>query len=750
MKTDEKTDITDRRLAWVLLTGVLAVALVAAVSLCLSHVQVRAEPLGESAAANFEVIKEVNQGTAAPGDVVVYTVTVENSGNVSATAWLTDRLPAELSYVSDSLGATLGTAGVQDKTITWTAQLIEYQTAVLTFSAEVSSEVIYANVVNTAQVTGTGELVEGSAPLVVVGDTGNLDTEDTTKDVSSTEAEPGDTLTYTIRIENTDSSKQYPVPNVHLTDTLPTGVSYVSGSLTNLDPGASLGYANGVITWSNTLDYLSFDEIQFSAEISTGVARDSWLTNHVQIEAPFQAFTRSVGTYIRPGIQYTYMPLTFKGWPPRPYAVDLADISNADMDGNYTISWSYDDAYPDATEPDNYTLQEATTADLIDWTTIYDEGPNTSYDVTNQPAGTYYYRARGHNAYGDGTWSNVQSVKVGGEPLAPTLNEIPNEDQDQSYRVSWTYDQSHAEATRPDSYLLQEARDEDFTEGVENYDPEEEGDCVVDGTGGYCDIDNDSGTYYYRVRGENQDGTGPWSNVEDVYVWEYEDDFSDYESGWPRVWEDTRGALYQVRPYEHPDCPGEDCKYDDGDGYIIARRMGEEKPLAQFTPDVEVPSTNYQLEVDARWFEGSVNATYVIYFSSEDDFDSYYAVKVRIDDPKQNPPECDFKVYKHTEDEELLFTDWTRSDSIHCGLVRCREDDPDDRCGSTNWNEWKIERDGENGKKIRVEVNGDFLGQWSDHDPLGSDRVFGFGATNYEGFTPSKPVFDQLEIELQD
>jgi hypothetical protein len=445
---------------------------------------------------------------------------------------------------------------------------------------------------------------------------------------------------------------------------------------------------------------------------------------------------------------FVYLPAISMRWPPVPHAPSLDDISNPEQDGSYTVVWSYGGTYPDETEPDTYTLQEATQADLSDWTTVY-EGANTSFAVSDQPGGTYYYRVRGSNTYGPGEWSEVKSTTVQGAPLAPTLQEILNDDEDQSYRVSWSYDESYPEATTPDSYTLQEAEDPDFTEAVRDYDPATEEDCVVDADGGYCDLDNDSGTYYYRVRGQNQDGAGPWSNTEEVYVWGYDDDFSDYKSGWPRLWERTRGALYQVRPYEHPDCgSNKDCKYEDGDGYVIARRA-EEKPRAQFTPDIEVPSTHYELEVDARWFEASYRATYEIYFSAEDDFDSYYAVKVRIDNPNKpsgKPPECEYRVYKHEDGKDIIFTDedWRKSDSIHCGVVLCRDGES---CGSTAWNEWKIRREG---NRISVEVNGDSLGSWKDNDPFGSDRVFGVGATNYEGFTPSKPVFDNFEVELED
>jgi uncharacterized repeat protein (TIGR01451 family) len=629
-----------------LLTGLSALALVVALSLLLSHFQVRAEPVAETEAAALHVEKQVMQEVTAPGEVLTYVISVRSSGDEPTVAWLTDALPSELEYVSESLSATFGTWGVADRTITWTAEMFGFDyTGVLTFGARISDELTYAEIMNTAQVTGAGALVEDSASTTAVTETGNLNTSATTKTVSSNEAKPGDTLTYTIRIANVDSENPYDVIGAHLTDTLPAGLTYVSDSLRSDPPVDTLGEDNGVITWTNTVPYSSSHEIQFTAQISEGVSIGAWLTNPVEIAAPGQTFTRSVSTYVRPDRYYAYFPRIFKRWPPIPYSPSLNPISNPGYDRDYTVSWSYDDAHPENTEPDTYTLQEATEVGPYNWTTVY-EGPNTSVGFSGKPGGHYYY----------------------------------------------------------------------------------------------------------RVRGNNEFGPGEWSNVEDVRVWQYEDDFSDYQSGWPREWSDTRGALYQVRPYENPGCgPNEDCKYGEGDGYVIARRSQSE-PFARFGPGVEVPGVTYQLRAESRWFEAQYHAAYEIFFSADHDFDTFYSVKVRIDNPDKpsgDPPKCEYRVYRHTDDGDKVLSSgfWNRSSSIRCGVVRC---DGGDSCGDTAWNQWMIERDGPGGEQIRVEVNGDLLLQTTDDDPLGPDRGFGVGATLYEGLTPSKPVFDNWSVRLLD
>ncbi|NIV29228.1 MAG: hypothetical protein GWN58_06875, partial [Anaerolineae bacterium] len=44
-------------------------------------------------------------------------------------------------------------------------------------------------------------------------------------------------------------------------------------------------------------------------------------------------------------------------------------------------------------------------------TVIYD-GPDSEFPVSGQAAGLWYYRVRASNDFGDGAWSNIESVGV--------------------------------------------------------------------------------------------------------------------------------------------------------------------------------------------------------------------------------------------------------------------------------------------------------------------------------------------------
>ena len=101
-------------------------------------------------------------------------------------------------------------------------------------------------------------------------------------------------------------------------------------------------------------------------------------------------------------------PLTFLRWPPIPYGTTINAIDNADEDGDYTVSWSYDHTDVLAT---SYTLQESKDDATFANPTSYSTS-STSYPFTDKNDGTYYYRVRAVNQYGSGDWSGIVSTKV--------------------------------------------------------------------------------------------------------------------------------------------------------------------------------------------------------------------------------------------------------------------------------------------------------------------------------------------------
>lgn len=623
-----------QRLSWSLLASALALLLLLGLSLLFSRFQAVAQPVAEVMA--LQVDKEVNTELAAPGDTLAYTITIYNAGGPAATAWFSDELPAELTYVvTGSLGANFGTPLLTGRVITWNEPVGVDQTARIWFSAVISPDIILADVVNTAQVTSSGELLQDSATTLVVAEMGELDNEDTAKTVTlpaeQTQVEPGDVLTYTIRVYNSDVA--HIVPQAWLTDELPSGLSYVADSLQVWPDTGSYGFANGVLTWTDDVEPLDTILLDFNAQVSLDFPSDDWVVNTAEFVVPGQTFTRSVETFVhrpygqlqaiksvdprqaRPGERLTYtvhvtnvgdglverawmtdrlpsrvtlvsttltatvgsvgaagdvitwssslgpsgtlqvppaaaiiayvveidgdvshnlaltntaqitgagalveahasaeavtnyvlyFPIILHDYPPVPY---LNPIPDPDANRSYTVSWQ-----PIEVPFDRYVLQQSRAADFAD--------PENEWETTDTSRGiqsaycTFRYRVRvdRDDAWGQGTWSHVRT----GQPSPPTvaLEDIPDPDANNSYTVRWSLDSIPPEPI--ERFRLQESTRSDFSTITNEW-------TVGGGTTSQLVTKGaSSGTFYYRVRAEDDDcwarNKALWSDIKLIVV----------------------------------------------------------------------------------------------------------------------------------------------------------------------------------------------------------------------------------------
>ncbi len=101
---------------------------------------------------------------------------------------------------------------------------------------------------------------------------------------------------------------------------------------------------------------------------------------------------------------YLYLPQLMQYWPPVPDTPGLRAISNAGT-GNYDVAWNA------TARASTYTLQEAADAAFTNPIVQY-SGIDTSWSASGKSGGTYYYRVKASNAWGDSGWSNTQSVVV--------------------------------------------------------------------------------------------------------------------------------------------------------------------------------------------------------------------------------------------------------------------------------------------------------------------------------------------------
>ncbi len=234
------------------------------------------------------------------------------------------------------------------------------------------------------------------------------------------------------------------------------------------------------------------------------------------------AKTDTITVTIRNGIRYVYLPLLVKRYPPVPYAATLSLASN-DTFGTYQLSWNYNHSQ---FAPTKYRLQEATDANFANLIVNAELAPGvTTQAYANKTAGTYYYRVRGINAYGEGEWSNVISVVANPQvPFAPVLAVASNNGYG-TYQLSWTYPDTRF---LPTHYRIQESTNVNFTSPSDL--------VLAQGVTTASYSGKAVGTYYYRVRGINAIGEGVWSNVITISVTAsgYFDDFDNSASGWFR------------------------------------------------------------------------------------------------------------------------------------------------------------------------------------------------------------------------
>ena len=186
--------------------------------------------------------KSVNGSNFGPNASVTYTVTLLNEGPSTATnVVLQDDIPAGLTFSSGTLNGQIATQ--TGSTVTFPAITLganQDATATLVFIVDADEA---GEIVNTASVTADA----GEVDL-----TNNMDTATITampiadvtvnKNVNRASALPGSNLVYTIDVSNIGQST---AANVQVVDTLPPGVTFVSGVGPNNEPLTASG---GVVT----------------------------------------------------------------------------------------------------------------------------------------------------------------------------------------------------------------------------------------------------------------------------------------------------------------------------------------------------------------------------------------------------------------------------------------------------------------------------------------------------------------------
>ncbi len=221
--------------------------------------------------------KTVDTDWAEPGDTLIYTIWYNNTGQATAAdVWVNDTLPVGVTYVSDTNGTVIPV--VIGTMYSWhftnLAPGIYPFTITVTVNDTVSNGTVLVNTATLGYQTG-GYVYEPSidwanttiyTPILTVDKVVNME-----------EATIGDTLTYTIYINNTGRANAY----INLTDILDVGLTL------NMSSGYTMGNHTFVsVVQIGQILYLELDDlapgehiVTFNATIDANVAGGTWLAN---------------------------------------------------------------------------------------------------------------------------------------------------------------------------------------------------------------------------------------------------------------------------------------------------------------------------------------------------------------------------------------------------------------------------------------------------------------------------------------
>lgn len=225
--------------------------------------------------------KMASRPVIAPGETVTYTIKLINSSPVSATATVTDPVPAQLAYVPGSVTSG-GAYDIGSQTLSWGSVAVPpFGHVALSFAAAAPSSLVTPTViVNVATIASGVQSIQRRATIVVFDRPmppprpmlgGSY------KSASQRIVAAGQTFTYTIKLINSGTEDAI----ADITDPLPDQVTYVVDSASNgglYDPGSQL------LSWSAiTVPAGSSLPLTFAVDATADITRPTLMKNTATI-----------------------------------------------------------------------------------------------------------------------------------------------------------------------------------------------------------------------------------------------------------------------------------------------------------------------------------------------------------------------------------------------------------------------------------------------------------------------------------
>ena len=180
---------------------------------------------------NISVIKTSDITSGSPGAVVNFTLTVNNTGNITLkNVFVSDKLPSGLTYDSSSAGSVNSGQNVYWPDI---GPMSSGSMKSLWIRARIDGSV-YGTMTNQVDVVGKpehGDNVTDNATAIVQADEANIQV---TKTADPTFGSAGTMVNFTLNVTNNGIAL---LPNVFVSDKLPSGLTYDSSSAGSVNSG---------------------------------------------------------------------------------------------------------------------------------------------------------------------------------------------------------------------------------------------------------------------------------------------------------------------------------------------------------------------------------------------------------------------------------------------------------------------------------------------------------------------------------
>ncbi|HWQ16022.1 MAG TPA: hypothetical protein VNL77_24695 [Roseiflexaceae bacterium] len=251
--------------------------------------------------------------TVGPGDILTYTLNIRNDGTADAEGLsAVMSIPAETTYVPGSASAPSGNLTINSfvSQIAWSAAgpLAPGAAVPITFQVQVGSGFANgASIESQATVQGSNVLpqfeVARATVSVVTALAGTLAAD-------KLEANPGDTLTYTLTVLNTGNTPA----SFQVVDPIPADTAYVNNSVTS---PATYDGVGRLVRWQGTLDPGASATVSFQVTINQPPLQSATITNQATLlntsaggtSSMLTATTTVRGTPSLAGSTYTVSPL---------------------------------------------------------------------------------------------------------------------------------------------------------------------------------------------------------------------------------------------------------------------------------------------------------------------------------------------------------------------------------------------------------------------------------------------------------